>query len=174
MKITVRQLMVVWCCLATAAVTGSIVRRCSREQPGENPAVTSEIQRMIVHDTVFVDRPIVRTVRTIDTVIVAAKPAVVTNTVFKTDTVYVRLPIEQKRYSGKDYEAWVSGSRPSLDSIRIFKASDYTVATIQPKSNQRKRKWGIGLQAGYGIRLAETPQLTPYIGVGVSYSIIRF
>jgi hypothetical protein len=174
MKITLRQLMVVWCCLATAAVTGGIVRRCTREQPGGKPAATSEIRRIIVHDTVFVDRPVVRTVRTIDTVIVAAKPAVVTNTVLQTDTVYIKLPIEQKKYSGKDYEAWVSGSRPSLDSIRIFKTSDYTVSTIQPWSNQRKRKWGIGLQAGYGIRLAETPQLTPYIGVGVSYNIIRF
>ena len=34
------------------------------------------------------------------------------------DSVEVRLPVERVRYAGDRYEAWVSGYRPSLDSVK--------------------------------------------------------
>jgi hypothetical protein len=45
-----------------------------------------------------------------------------------------------------------------------------TYQVAEPKPN----KFGIGIQAGYGLTLNNTPTLTPYIGVGVSYNLIRF
>lgn len=42
-------------------------------------------------------------------------------------------------------------------------------------SNTRKdKKWGIGIQVGYGVSLQDPLKLSPYIGVGVSKNIITF
>lgn len=44
----------------------------------------------------------------------------------------------------------------------------YRVSQPPPK------RWGIGIQAGYGLTLSDKPILTPYIGIGVSHNLIRF
>lgn len=76
-----------------------------------------------------------------------------------TDTIEVALPITQKIYRDTAYTAYVSGYRPSLDSIYIYKEQT-TITKTAPKS---LRRWGIGLQGGYGI----TPKgMQPYIGFG--------
>jgi hypothetical protein len=36
------------------------------------------------------------------------------------------------------------------------------------------KKWGIGVQVGYGISIAKKPTMFPYIGFGVSRNFIRF
>ena len=74
------------------------------------------------------------------------------------DTIKVRLPIESKHYEDENYEAWISGYEPSLDSINIYHH------TIMPKP----KRWSIGVQGGVGI----TPKgVQPYVGVGVSYRL---
>ena len=74
------------------------------------------------------------------------------------DTVMVRLPIESKHYEGENYEAWISGYEPNLDSINVYNR------TIVPKP----KRWSIGLQGGLGI----TPKgVQPYLGIGVSYRL---
>lgn len=60
-------------------------------------------------DTVFLEYPVPVERRVVDTVYV-----------YTGGDSIVDLPIEQKTYSGKQYEAWVSGYQPSLDSIRVF------------------------------------------------------
>ena len=49
---------------------------------------------------------------------------------------------------------------PKLDSIQVFRRE----TVIRTKS----RRWGIGVQAGYGIA---TDGLSPYIGLGLSYRL---
>ena len=76
------------------------------------------------------------------------------------DTVMVRLPIESKHYEGANYEAWVSGYEPSLDSINVYNR------TIVQK--QKPKRWSIGVQGGVGI----TPKgVQPYLGVGISFRL---
>jgi hypothetical protein len=47
-----------------------------------------------------------------------------------TDTVEVQVPITSKHYGSKDYDAWVSGYEPSLDSIKVYKETQYITETI--------------------------------------------
>lgn len=88
----------------------------------------------------------------------------------KTDTANVIIPIEQKVYSDSCYTAYVSGFRPSLDSL-IFHPR---VETVIINRRMKPKRWSVGLQTGYGISLRQTPQLTPYIGIGVSYNLFSF
>lgn len=46
------------------------------------------------------------------------------------DTVAVEIPITSKHYGNKDYDAWVSGYEPSLDSIKVYKETQYITETI--------------------------------------------
>ena len=89
---------------------------------------------------------------------VQAPPIVVTKT--KVDTLLLVSPHgcrhakEQKMYTDDStYTAWVSGVRPSLDSIRMYRQTQYVDRYIyrdvfhQPKP----KRFGIGLSAGYGV-----------------------
>ena len=76
------------------------------------------------------------------------------------EEIYVPVDITQKEYRTDSYRAWVSGYRPSLDSIWVYPERIY----IKEKS----RRWGIGLSAGYGIG---KNGLSPYVGVGVYWRI---
>ncbi|MDD2595125.1 MAG: hypothetical protein PHD11_04835 [Bacteroidales bacterium] len=70
---------------------------------------------LYIRDTICIEKPIPKLIRVIDTLLVE-----VTDTVRIKDTVYLNIPIEQKYYRSKDYEAWVSGYRPALDSLNLF------------------------------------------------------
>lgn len=91
------------------------------------------------------------------------------------DSIAVDIPITQKVYEDSLYRAYVSGYRPSLDSLIIFPRHDITTVTngyTYPKS--RQKRWGIGIHVGYGMTMSRTPQFTPYIGFGISYNLITF
>lgn len=75
------------------------------------------------------------------------------------DSILVELPITQKEYKTNLYQAWVSGYRPNLDSIHTF----IPTTTIYVK--QKIKRWGLGLQAGYGYPNGL------YVGVGVSCNL---
>ena len=85
------------------------------------------------------------------------------------DSMAVEIPITQKRYDGENYSAWVSGYEPSLDSIFVRGRTD--VITI--RETKPPNKWHIGVQCGVGYSF-KSKQFEPFIGVGLSYSIISF
>lgn len=138
-----------WLCL--------LITRCT------NKAATEPTLRDTIVDTITVVKPIavdsvitrykvVNVERVKDTTIVNE----VSEVVF--DTIRVRLPIESKHYSTTNYDAWVSGYEPCLDSIKVYQRE------VKPKQS----RWSIGLQGGVGM----TPKgLQPYIGVGIGYRL---
>lgn len=71
------------------------------------------------------------------------------------DTIYIPVPITQKEYTTDNYRAWVSGYKPSLDSIWVYPEKIII--------REKPRRWGIGVMAGYGIG---RNGLSPYVGVG--------
>ena len=71
------------------------------------------------------------------------------------EPVYVPVPISQKEYQTEDYHAWVSGYKPSLDSIWVYPEKIII--------KEKPRRWGIGVIAGYGVG---RNGLSPYVGVG--------
>lgn len=84
------------------------------------------------------------------------------------DSAIVDLPILQRHYADSTYEAWVSGPvDPRLDSVRVF-ARTTIVTRREWKSPKR---WHLGITAGFAV----TPKgFQPYIGVGITYSILSF
>lgn len=88
--------------------------------------------------------------------------------VIKQDSVKVEIPITQKVYETDRYRAVVSGYRPSLDEMHIYQPTRVVRLKDKPK------RWGVGVQVGYGVTIGKQPQFSPYIGVGVSYNIWNF
>lgn len=110
-----------------------------------------EVKRYI-HDTMWVD---------------------VGEVIVENDTVYMPLPREYVTYH-KDsaYTATVSGFMPRLEEITVYPKTQYiTVQTEKTIVVPDKKRFGIGVQAGYGITPAG---FQPYLGVGISYNLIRF
>lgn len=104
---------------------------------------------------------------------VAARPSkekvAIPDTLIIQDTLLqvYELPREELIYKGEDYRAVVSGVQPRLDSIAVFPKT-IEINKIVREIERKKTRWGIGIQAGYGYNGRE---FSPYIGVGVQYSI---
>ncbi len=125
------------------------------------------------------------TITRIDTIVIRdtirdTVPIPVTRRIVRTDTVFVRaagdtvfvdveIPVEQKIYETTDYRAVVEGFRPALVEMELYRNTAFvTRETLRAKAPE---KWGIGLQAGWGI----SPKgAAGYIGVGVQYRILAW
>lgn len=110
--------------------------------------------REVRTDTVWL--PFVRT-RT-DTVLLASDGP--------KDSALAVVPITQKTYADSTYKAWVSGYNPRLDSIQVYRQ---TIVTTKMETVVKKRRIGIGVQAGYGYGF-QYRGLEPYVGLGVSWN----
>ena len=129
-----------------------------------------KVDTLFVYDTIFVEKPVIKKVEIIDTLRLSVP---ITDTLMLHDTVFVHLPIEQRQYSDPRYTAWVSGYRPQLDSIHIYQRTEYITKEI--KTVTKPKRWGIGLQAGYGVSISNKQiQATPYIGIGINYNILTW
>lgn len=124
----------------------------------------TRVDTLTVRDTITETSPVYRALRTRDTVRLAVR-----DTVRVTDTLFVMLPKEVRTYEGEGYRAVVSGVMPSLDTISVYGQTRYVTRTVQAQS--KPRRWGVGVNAGYG---ATKDGLTPYVGVGISYSLVRW
>lgn len=130
---------------------------------------TPKADTLIVRDTVTVEYPVPILTTITDTLLVAYPDIVIIH-----DTTFVQLPKESKEYSGKDYRAVVSGYQPSLDLIQVFPETKVVTRTISVPSRKRSH-FALSLQAGYGITFQDnriTP--LPYIGAGLSYSLVEW
>lgn len=114
----------------------------------------------------------VKTVVKVDTLLISPPMAPLlvfqlTDTIRIGDTVVYR---EQAYYEDSLYRAWVSGYRPRLDSLQIFPRTVYRTVTndIYHTIVPKKKRWGLGLQAGYGFYPGQSGF---YVGVGVSYNL---
>ena len=101
--------------------------------------------------------------RVTDTMLVA-----VTDTLRLHDTTFVQLPRTEREYADSTYRAVVSGYDPKLERIEVYRQTLEVTKTV---TLQDPRRWSLGIQAGVGVGLQG---LTPYLGVGVSYDLLRF
>ena len=110
----------------------------------------------------------IQTVVKLDTVLISAPIAVfltfTNDTIHIGDTVVMR---EQAYYEDSLYRAWVSGYRPKFDSIEVYPKTIYQTVTndIYHAVKPKMKRWGLGLQAGYGYPGGL------YVGVGISYNL---
>lgn len=83
------------------------------------------------------------------------------------DSVAVEIPIVQRHYRDSTYEAWVSGYEARLDSVRVFAPT----TVITRREWKPPKRWHVGVTAGYGYG---PKGVQPYVGIGITYSIISF
>lgn len=75
------------------------------------------------------------------------------------DTLYVPMPIERREYRTDDYHAIISGYRPRLELMEVFRTTQTVTVTQKPK------RWGLGVQMGAGYPGGW------YVGIGVGYDL---
>lgn len=114
----------------------------------------------------------VKTVVKVDTLLISSPMAPLL--VFQlTDTIRIGDTVvycEQAYYEDSLYRVWVSGYRPRLDSLIVFPKTVYQTVTndIYHTITPKKKRWGVGLQAGYGYPGGF------YVGAGVSYDLFMW
>ena len=170
-------------------ILGYFVRGCDDRRKEERETVT-QTDTLTVRDTIREIRPVyVEKTRT-DTMLVA-----VTDTVTVSDTVYMVLDREQRHYRSGNYEAWVSGYRPQLDSVWVYPETRYITETIfvTPRKcnslaleassswcgsmsltvsleyTHEWRRWYAGASAGYDVVTG-----SPYVGATVGLPLWRW
>lgn len=69
-----------------------------------------------------------------------------------TDSIAVQVPITSKHYSGKNYDAYVSGFEPNLDSIFVYNETQLITETITRM--KPPNRWSLTVNAGidYGVK----------------------
>lgn len=146
----------------------------------ELPVVTVERDTVVVMDTVRQDVPVptveYRTKR--DTIRVKIKPADgtavpvdpntpdTTNEADSGQEIDVALPITAKVYQTPDYRAVVSGFRPSLDSMEVYKR---TVHTREVVTKYKRPTWALTL--GGGVGYTTDRRIVPHAGVTLGWVV---
>ena len=119
---------------------------------------TVERDTLTIRDTIRDSIPVPFTVRFdhYDTLYI---PLYIDSIVTDSVLVPVSIPIERKEYVTEDYRAVVSGYRPSLDVMEVFRKTQTVTVREKPK------RLGIGPQVGVGYPGGW------YVGIGVSYHL---
>jgi len=84
------------------------------------------------------------------------------------DSVLVEVPITSKHYQAPEYDAWVSGYEPSLDSIKVYRETQYITETVT--KSKPPNRFTVGLQGGYGYGF-KSKTWEPYVGLGIGIRI---
>jgi hypothetical protein len=146
------------------ALAGALLLTLSTHRKGTTARTVTQIDTVIVRDTIREIVPVPKYVYAtrIDTVFLTVPGDTV--------RVEVQVPIERKVYQTEDYRAEIEGFRPSLVNMEIYRRTQTVTNTVTNTVTKRPR-FGVGIQAGYGIVGNE---LHPYIGVGVQYNLFTF
>lgn len=143
--------------------------QCERNN-GRISEIMTNVDTLYLHDTIRIDKPTPIIIREIDTILVQVK-----DTINIKDTIYIKLPKEQKTYQDKNYQAWISGYRPELDSIHIFHNTQQIITSTTIQAKQQRGRWSIRIYAGYGLTFQYNAiKPTPNIGFGLSYNLLMF
>lgn len=144
-----------------------------RRTAGPSPATGAVVRTdtLFLHDTVTIRLPAPAAERITDTIVLHSHSV---DTLLVRDTVW-SLPKTQRSYRGERYAAWVSGYDPVLDSVKVFCGKQLVTSYSPAPSPVRPRRWGLSVQTGWGVSsTGGGVRLGPYIGVGVSYSLLQW
>jgi len=145
--------------------SGFFVRQCTYKAP--EPEIKEYRDTVTLTDTMWFPDPVEveRVVR--DTMWVDVGDIIIEH-----DTTYIPLPKEYVTYKDSSYTAVVSGFNPALEEIAVYPKTQYiTVQTEKIFTEYKHYKFGVGVQAGYGITPAG---FQPYLGLGLSYNLFGF
>lgn len=156
--------------VAALFLGGFFAGRATRKPTAQTDTVTTVVT---IRDTITQYKP-----EYITKTVIRRELVEVTDTVTINDTTYIALPFERREYSDSNYRAVVTGYRPELESISVYPKTQIITQTVTRTVQVPERKrWGVGVQAGfggfYGIS-SKRVDYGPYMGVGVSYNIVRW
>jgi hypothetical protein len=126
------------------------------------------VDTMYVRDTITQYKPILE-----ERVVLKKVPYPVTDTLRIHDTLFVYLDREQVVWQDSLSRVYASGILPQIDSVKHF--IQERIVTIQTTIPVKKPcRWGIGVQAGYGVQFGDQIQASPYVGIGLSYNLLSW
>jgi hypothetical protein len=132
--------------------------------------VVERVDTLVVRDTITQYKPIVE-----ERVVLQKYPVMVEkyDTIMRHDTIYLNMPREQVVWKDEYARVFASGIMPHVDSVQHF-VTTRTITKEIPVKVVKKTRWGVGVQAGYGVMVGNDVRLAPYVGVGVSYNIVSW
>ena len=148
--------------------TGFFSGKAIYDQPIKESVTRDTVRRI---DTIFQFHPQpveVEKVRTEYKWLTKVTTDTVTDYTVLHDSVLVEVPIESRHYNAPEYDAWVSGYQPSLDSIRVYQKENYITERVVV--SKPPNRFTIGLQGGYGYGF-KSKQWEPYVGIGLGIRI---
>lgn len=151
--------------IALLAVTFFVGFRIGR---GDAPEVQYQTDTLRVRDTITIREAFFEEKITLQKVLV---PVTDTLIVRERDTIFVEMQREQVVWRDSLSAVYASGVMPEVDSVKHF-ISERIVRETEVIEVKKRCKWGIGIQAGYGIGLSGDVRMTPYVGIGVSYNLL--
>lgn len=129
---------------------------------------TERLETLVIRDTITQYKPIVE-----ERVVLERVPYPVTDTLKIHDTLFVYLQREQVVWQDSLSRVYASGILPQIDSVQHF-IQDRIVTIEKSVPVKKPCRWGIGVQAGYGIQIGKEVAISPYIGVGLTYNFISW
>lgn len=139
---------------------GSIV---NAYRNGREPQIEVKVDTLYIHDTILVEKPFLQKLAVIDTL---RLPVPIKDTVTLHDTIQITTPIRRLHLHR-------AGLRLSSRPRHHQDLQHHSVRHERDPRDSPPKRWHLGLQAGYGLCIhAGQPKFTPYVRVGVSYSLI--
>lgn len=186
-----------WAKLLLVIAASLMVAYCIRHDatpPAPEIEVTAKSDTITLRDTIYVPAPKLADSRSLgfaNVTLPAWKPTTDTESGKRTDellaeaseeddldteppdSVRASIPIEQRHYTGEDYDAWVSGWNPQLDSLQIYhrQTTITNTATIEA-TRWRTKRWGLSI--GVGVTATPKGGIQPGVFVGASYTFLAF
>lgn len=159
--------------LILVAVVAAVFCICYQigRRDGRNEAISAVEERtdtLLVRDTIVEYEPVVEERVKLQKVLV---PVEKTDTLWRTDTMYVYLQREQVIWQDSLSKVYASGIMPEIDSVEHY-ISERVIVKNHLVPVVKRSRWGIGIHAGYGLPVGGHP--APYIGVGVSYNLLTW
>ena len=114
---------------------------------------TSDTVFIYKTDTIFEEKPVVKYKMVVDTMYVEKYGKI------------FEFPVESKRYSKSGvYDAWVSGFKPSLDSIKTYNKTEYRTITERIKTEVYPKQWNIYGECGF---YSFSDRMSPALGISI-------
>lgn len=135
---------------------------------GDAPEVRIQTDTLMVRDTITIEKPVVE-----ERILLQEVFLPVTDTIMMRDTIYVALQREQVIWKDSLSVVYASGVMPEVDSVKHF-ITERIVTEKEVIEVKKRSRWGIGIQAGYGIGISGDVRMTPYVGIGVTYNLLSW
>ena len=154
--------------IAVAVLIGFLI---GQKHPQKSPVepIKEKVDTLLIFDTITLTKPVFVEKIQLDSVYMP-----VTDTLWKHDTLYVYLEMEQIQWQDSLCRVYASGINPQVDSVTHFVQETIVNREISVPVKVKSR-WGLGIQVGYGAGVnGKQVYLTPYVGVGISYNILSW